>query len=198
MKMNARLIPAPLVNIGDIDMAEVASYVAEYNNADPAPRGMLLANMAIAEAAIALQKAISYKNINVAVIPKEFSHLEMTVEMASIAKATAALEYADKTGSVGWGVKRSNFPQKHEPGEKVVIYYTNYGSAIVAAEIHDYIDYQNGRGLILRLLETKNSFNLGPSGWKYIGFWIPNYPTAQGGFTLRTEDKQPYVTSPTV
>lgn len=179
--MNTPLINLPLVAIESIDLEVLARTVAWF---DSRPH---LARSKIYEAAKALQEALTYERHETA------QSAEAQKDSESIGKALRAIDFSRKTGSIGWGVKRTNYPYTAKEGDVITILHSDNGPAKVAAEVIHLFDYPDGRALILRLLETHNSFGLGPSGWRYIGFWMPTYPTAQGGFTLRTEAKPKYI-----
>lgn len=179
--MNTPLINLPLVAIESIDLEVLARTVAWFDNRPH------LARSKIYEAAKALQEALTYERHETA------QSAEAQKDSESISQALMAIEYTRKTGSIGWAVKRGNLPRMAKTGDVVTIDYVSGGKAKVVAEVSHLLEYPEGRALILRLLETHNSFGLSASGWRYIGFWIPNRPTESGGFTFRTEAKPAYV-----
>lgn len=135
----------------------------------------------IRDAVIALQEALAYQNHEMA------TERNNVRSMASFLKATKALAFSRATGSIGWLVKKNHIPYHAKVGDIITINYKNHGSATAIARIATEQVFPEGRGWILELLETNNSFGLSSVGWQYIAFWIPSYHTAGAGFSLLDE-----------
>lgn len=171
-----------LVPIESIDIQHIANVSKMHEN------GTLSGDLSpVVLAARALQKAVSYQHNQLAT-PRDSTAAEK-----AIAKTLSAIDYTRKTGSLGWAVKRSEFPTQSEVGSAIRINYLHGGPAAVIAEVHSATDYPDGRALVLRLLETCNGFGLSSVGWSYIGFWMPKHPGASGGFTYRTAKKVEFI-----
>lgn len=170
-----------LVPIEEINLRHIAQVSKMYEN------GTLGGDLGpVVTAARALQKAVSYQHNQLAT-PRDGGDVEK-----AIATALAAIDYSRRTGSLGWMVKRSEFPTQSEVGSTIRINYLHTGPASVIGEVHSATDYPDGRALVLRLLETCNGFGLSSVGWSYIGFWMPKHPGTGGGFTYRINDKNVY------
>lgn len=78
-------------------------------------------------------------------------------------------------------VRRVWLPQSYEIGEQVYIRYQQMGICELIGEVVSVHRETNAKVLVLKLLETKNSFHLGGSGWIHILVRITDDPTAQSG-----------------
>lgn len=79
-------------------------------------------------------------------------------------------------------IRRVWLPQSYEIGEQVYIRYQQMGLCEVIGEVVSVHRETNAKVLVLKMLETKNSFRLGGSGWVHILVRITDDPTAQSGF----------------
>ena len=162
--------------ISEINMDLVDLYTSRYLAGDRSrPQ-----HNAIAEAALALQEACAKMEYETATPKETISAADVT----SWENARQALEIAHIKGNIAWGVPRANLPHDAQVEDVITIHYWDYSQrSVVVAEVVERIHYPEGNGLVLKLLETLNSFGISePGGWRYIGFWMPFYKTAQAGF----------------
>ncbi len=172
----SKTIPLKKQSIKEIDMSLVGFYVERYWSGDRYNPN----HTAIAEAAINLERAFAERDYQQA---QTDTSSWKTSDAEAMVQARTSLDIARANGAIDWGVPRANLPSNPQAGETITIHYNDHKEhATVVGFVADVVEYPQGKGLVLRLLETNNSFNLRCEGWRYIGLWIPSYRTAQAGF----------------
>lgn len=81
------------------------------------------------------------------------------------------------------GVSKANLPIGANEGATIEVHYKKcLQLCTVVGVVTEIIQYPQGVGLVIKLLQTNNSFNISPTGWSYVGLWLPTNSTAQAGF----------------
>ena len=168
--------PTPLE---DISLALVNHYIEQYR----AGNSILSASaVAVAKAAIALQEAYARKDYQL--------NTTDTVEVGEAERYEKAFARANDTFNGGfprkgvmWGVARNQLPRTTHPGEYITVHYKFLNEIATAAGLvvveHQ---YPQGKGVIIKLMETNNGFNLGEHGWIFAALWIPTDRSGMAGF----------------
>lgn len=168
--------PTPLVSIS---MGLVSYYVEQYK----AGNSLLTTNeAAVAKAAITLQEAYARKDHHVCQ-DVDLDESESELDKRAYELATNSFNGGLLRRGVMWGVARHQLPQYTNPGEYVTIHYKSLNELATAAGlvIAEY-SFPLGKGVVIKLMETNNGFNIGKNGWRYVSLWIPHDKTAMAGF----------------
>lgn len=80
------------------------------------------------------------------------------------------------------GVKRNQIPWDLTPGSKHTVTAQFLGETVIYFEIVSVHDTEFATLLVVKLLETVNTFKLGPDAWIHTIFKISKDPTGQSGF----------------
>lgn len=164
--------PTPLA---DINMGLVGHFVSEYRNGN----SYLTPNqIAVAKAAIALQEAYARKEYHITSEDSDFG-----AEREEYNRASDCFNGGHLRRGVMWGVARHQLPLNTNPGEYVTIHYKSLNEMATAAGfVIAERTYPQGKGVIIRLMETNNGFNISTGGWRYISLWIPSDRSKMAGF----------------
>lgn len=171
-------VPTPLASI---NMQLVGYYVEQYKSGN---QYLPASAVAVAKAAIALQEAYARKEYHVSTaVVDDDSERELDEKMYNrVLDSIKNMACAPSKG-VMWGVARTQLPQSTNPGEYATIRYKFLNEIATAAGLiiseHHFV---NGKGVIIRLMETNNSFNISTGGWRYVALWIPAEKTGMAGF----------------
>ena len=171
------LSPTPL---GDINMRLVAHFVEQYRAGNP----LLCSNAAaVAKAAIALQEAYALKDYQVSAVSDCDDESEVEADKSAYERAINSINSGFPKRGVMWGVARHQFPRSTSPGEYITIHYKFLNEIATAAGfvIAEHT-YPQGKGVIIRLMETNNGFNISTGGWRYVSLWIPSDRSKMAGF----------------
>lgn len=168
--------PTPL---GEVNMNLVEYFVREYK----AGNQLLSTNQQeIAKVAIALQEAYARRSYQL--------NTTDTVEVGEAERYEKAFARANDTFNGGfprkgvmWGVARNQLPRTTHPGEYITVHYKFLNKIATAAGLviveHQ---YPQGKGVIIKLMETNHGFNLGEHGWIFAALWIPTDRSRMAGF----------------
>ena len=170
------LSPTPLK---EINMNLVEYFIREYRAGNPS---LSMRQVEIAKAAIALQEAYACKDYHVkAEFPTEDDEAELDAQ--AYQRATNAFNGGKPVKGVMWGVARHQLPRNTNPGEYITVHYKFLNELASAAGlvIAEY-GFTGGKGVVIKLMETNNGFNLGKFGWRYASLWIPKNRDGMAGF----------------
>lgn len=172
----SKIPPTPLA---EINMSVVNLIVQRYHDKSTiqSPEEIHLA-----EAAIAFQKAFAMKDYRSA--SAELTPDEQLSEEQVIAIAEQSFNGGYPAGGVHNGIKRQNAPRNAKEGERVTIKYLFLGrQCIDAGIVVKAFEFPTGRGLVVRLLETVNGYNISSSvGRRHVKVWMPAGNLGGDGF----------------
>ena len=170
------LAPTPLA---DINVRLVAHFVEQYRAGNT-----LLGEgaEAVAKAAIALQEAYARKDYQISTVDN-YDESEIEADKNAYERAINSINAGFPKRGVMWGVARHQLPRSTSPGEYITIHYKFLNEIATAAGLviteHN---YPQGKGVVIKLMETNNGFNLGKNGWRYAALWIPCDRSGMAGF----------------
>lgn len=182
--MNARTrgsFDIDTVAITDISLRTVSYYVEEYL----AGRKLSPRDEAVAKAAIALQEAYTMKDYQ-AYVPKQdtVDPVDAQREEYDYHRALNAFNGGFLHKGVSWGVPRAQINAKPSMGEYMTLHYNSLSErATVAGYVVAINEYQDGRGFVIRMMESHHGFNIeSPTGWRYAALWVPRNLNKMCGF----------------
>lgn len=84
-------------------------------------------------------------------------------------------------GGIFHGVRRSELPHNASIGEYVKVrYYFMQEWCQIGGFVVRVMDWPTGRGLVIRLRDSWNSFNPSPGAWRYLSLWMPKNGSMAG------------------